>query len=169
MLLGLKSLRSKRAIIDTFGKLLILPGEGDVEFKVSPGTLVLQLEDSESGHLILPMRPPMNPMDLRTVRNDRRMMEDYKLNFNTHCRAARTPSPTRAPVHTTRGPYRKDGHNILTGVQPPATPVNTQQTRSVADVHHARSSDASRTPRTGRNVAPPEPPGAPSSRSAPNP
>ena len=169
MLLGLKSLRSKRAIIDTYGKLLILPGEGGVEFKVSPGTLVLQLEDSESGHLILPMRPPMNPMDLRTVRNDRRMMEDYKLNFNTHCRAARTPSPTRAPVHTTRGPYRKDGHNILTGVQPPATPVNTQQTRSMADVHHARSSDASRTPRAGRNVAPPEPPGAPPSRSAPNP
>ena len=59
MLLGLKSLRSKRAIIDTFGKLLILPGEGDVEFKVSPGTLVLQLEDSESGHPILPIRPPI--------------------------------------------------------------------------------------------------------------
>ena len=169
MLLGLKSLRAKRAILDTHGRLLILPGEGGVEFRVSPGTLVLQLEDSESGHLILPMRPPMDPVDYRTVRSDRRTMEEHKLNFNTHCRAARTPSPTRTPVHATRGPYQKDGHRILTGVQEPSQPINSQQTRRLSDVHGVRSSEASRTPRTGRNSAPPEPPRAGRSAAPPEP
>ena len=57
LLLGLKSLMAKRALLDTHGRLLIIPGPGGVEIKCSPGTVALQLEMSESGHLILPLRP----------------------------------------------------------------------------------------------------------------
>ena len=111
----------------------------------------------------------MDPVDYRTVRSDRRTMEEHKLNFNTHCRAARTPSPTRTPVHATRGPYQKDGCRILTGVQEPSQPINSQQTRRLSDVHGVRSSEASRTPRTGRNSAPPEPPRAGRNAAPPEP
>ena len=56
-LLGLKSLRKCQAILDTAQQKLILPGPGGVQMKYSPGTLVLPLEMSESGHLILPLHP----------------------------------------------------------------------------------------------------------------
>ena len=56
-LLGLKSLRRCQAILDTQNQKLILPGPGGIEMKMSPGTLVLPLEMSESGHLILPLHP----------------------------------------------------------------------------------------------------------------
>ena len=101
LLLGLKSLQSKRAILDTHGRLLILPGAGGIEFRVSPGSMVLQLEQSNSGHLILPMRPPSNPIDPRTVRGDRERLNERRLNFNVQCRETRTPSPVRTPVHET--------------------------------------------------------------------
>ena len=57
LLLGLKSLMAKKAILDTHGKLLIIPGPGGVEIRCSPGTVALQLGMSESGHLIMPLRP----------------------------------------------------------------------------------------------------------------
>ena len=101
LLLGLKSLQSKRAVLDTHGRLLILPGAGRIEFRVSPGSMVLQLEQSSSGHLILPMRPPSNPTDPRTIRGDRERLNERRLNFNVQCRETRTPSPVRTPVHET--------------------------------------------------------------------
>ena len=87
--------------MDTHGRLLILPGAGGIEFRVSPGSLVLQLEQSSSGHLILPMRPPSNPIDPRTVRGDRERLNERRLNLNVQCRETRTPSPVRTPVHAT--------------------------------------------------------------------
>jgi hypothetical protein len=48
---------AKKAILDTHGKLLIIPGPGGVEIRCSPGTVALQLGMSESGHLIMPLRP----------------------------------------------------------------------------------------------------------------
>ena len=58
LLLGLKSLMAKKALLDTHGKLLIIPGPGGVEIRCSPGTVALQLENGvDSGHLILPVRP----------------------------------------------------------------------------------------------------------------
>ena len=59
-LLGLKSLTSKRALLDMHSRLLIFPGQGGVEVKCSPGTQLFQLEMSQSGHLLLPIRrlPP---------------------------------------------------------------------------------------------------------------
>ncbi|CAE8673590.1 unnamed protein product, partial [Polarella glacialis] len=52
-LLGLKSLRSKRAILDTTG-MLYLPGDGGFHIKLSPGSIALKLELTPSGHLLLP-------------------------------------------------------------------------------------------------------------------
>ena len=59
-LLGLKSLTAKRALLDMHSRLLIFPGQGGVEVKCSPGTQLFQLEMSQSGHLLLPIRrlPP---------------------------------------------------------------------------------------------------------------
>ena len=59
-LLGLKSLRKCQAILDTAQQKLILPGPGGVQMTYSPGTLVLPLEMSESGHLILPLHPDID-------------------------------------------------------------------------------------------------------------
>lgn len=95
-LLGLKSLSAKRAILDTHGKLLILPGVGGIEFRCSPGTQVLALELSESGHLILPTLPQTEAgrPTMSTVTTFERV------DFNVQCKTARSPSPIRshAPV-----------------------------------------------------------------------
>ena len=54
-LLGMDSLKLNRAIIDIEGKRLIYPGEGKVEWKFPPGTRVIPLIDSPSGHLCVPI------------------------------------------------------------------------------------------------------------------
>ena len=54
-LLGLRSLRKSKAILDTDGRKLIIPGPGGIQMSMSPGTVVLPLALSESGHLILPV------------------------------------------------------------------------------------------------------------------
>ena len=51
---GLTSMERKRAIIDTGGKAAILPGPGGFKMVLSPGTVVLGLEKSLSGHLMMP-------------------------------------------------------------------------------------------------------------------
>ena len=56
-LLGLKSLRSCNAVLDMHHQKLYVPGPGGLEIVQSPGTLVLDLELSPSGHLILPVHP----------------------------------------------------------------------------------------------------------------
>jgi hypothetical protein len=53
-LFGLSSLQSKHAIIDCATEKLIFPGPGGVQMRLSPGSVVIQLEKSESGHLLLP-------------------------------------------------------------------------------------------------------------------
>ena len=55
-LLGLRSMRDKRAVLEmTPGKeCLSFPGEGGYEIKWSPGTMHCKLEQAPSGHLILP-------------------------------------------------------------------------------------------------------------------
>ena len=54
-LLGLETLTGLSAIIDTGGRRLILPGPGGIRIVASPGTAILPLESSESGHMILPV------------------------------------------------------------------------------------------------------------------
>ena len=54
-LLGLCTLKRKHAILNTSSNQLIIPGPGGVQIKLSPGSLVLQLESSPSGHLLLPV------------------------------------------------------------------------------------------------------------------
>ena len=53
-LMGLESLERNRALIDVIGKKLIYIGQGGYELKLSPGSLVMQLEKVPSGHLLLP-------------------------------------------------------------------------------------------------------------------
>ena len=55
-LLGLQSLRRARTIIDTeTNKLYMLgPGDYDIMKVMPPGTTVVQLEESPSGHLMMP-------------------------------------------------------------------------------------------------------------------
>lgn len=139
-LLGLKSLMSKRAIIDTQGRLLILPGEGGVEFQCSPGTQVLNLDLSESGHLLLPMAPTSSECVpgtgvLSSTINPRRV------DFNVQCRTARTPSPCRGPFRSVpSGPYERDGDVIRTGRQ---TTTHTTSARGVPVPQSAPATAAS--------------------------
>ena len=52
-LLGLRSLESMRAILDTGHQELILPGQGETEITWPPGTLRLPLSRAPSGHFVL--------------------------------------------------------------------------------------------------------------------
>ena len=52
-LLGLRSLEQQRAILDTGNKELILPGPGDVEITLPPGSVRVPLEKAPSGHLVM--------------------------------------------------------------------------------------------------------------------
>ena len=56
-LLGLRTLRSQRAILDMSGPEaeLILPGPGGFQLQLSPGSTRLPLRTAPSGHLILPV------------------------------------------------------------------------------------------------------------------
>jgi hypothetical protein len=55
-LLGLQSLRQARTIIDTETNKLYMLGPGDYDMMkiMPPGTTVVQLEESPSGHLMMP-------------------------------------------------------------------------------------------------------------------
>jgi hypothetical protein len=111
-LLGLKSLSAKRALIDTSGRLLVLPGSGGVELKCSPGTQVHQLELSESGHLILPLlQPPQHERSTTSAVN-----ENQRLDFNVHVRETRSLSPRREPIRRVQGPYQRIDDVIRTGI-----------------------------------------------------
>ena len=54
-LLGLRSLIDHRAVIDVSNKKLYLCGPGDVRIDVPPGSQSFSLEQSPSGHLMLPV------------------------------------------------------------------------------------------------------------------
>ena len=66
-LLGLKSLRSCNAVLDMQHQKLYIPGPGGLEIVQSPGTLVLDLELSPSGHLILPVHPRSKASESRKL------------------------------------------------------------------------------------------------------
>jgi hypothetical protein len=53
-LLGLTSIEANRGVIDTHTRRLIYPGEGGIQYTLSPGSRVFKLEKSISGHLLLP-------------------------------------------------------------------------------------------------------------------
>ena len=52
-LLGLRTLEGKRAILDCGKRMLHLPGDGDVEIILPPGSVSYPLEKVPSGHLAL--------------------------------------------------------------------------------------------------------------------
>ena len=91
-LLGLKSLTAKRALLDMHSRLLIFPGQGGVEVKCSPGTQLFQLEMSQSGHLLLPIRrlPPRARSE-----PSRSTMPGPRLDFPMKIRRIRSMSPDR--------------------------------------------------------------------------
>jgi hypothetical protein len=51
---GLDSLKTNRALIDTVHNKLFLLGPGGVQLKLSPGSVMYQLEEAATGHLLLP-------------------------------------------------------------------------------------------------------------------
>jgi hypothetical protein len=53
-LMGLEGLERNHALIDTYGRKLIYVGPGGYELKLSPGSVVMQLEKVSTGHLLLP-------------------------------------------------------------------------------------------------------------------
>ena len=52
-LLGLRSMEQQRAILDTGNRELILPGPGDIEITLPPGSVRVPLEKAPSGHLVM--------------------------------------------------------------------------------------------------------------------
>ena len=52
---GKRSLKHNRAVVDMINSKLYLCGPGRVQFTPPPGTLTFNLEDSKSGHLLLPV------------------------------------------------------------------------------------------------------------------
>ena len=54
-LLGLKTLRRLKAVIDCGNDLFYVPGPGGIKLQQSPGTRVHRMETSLSGHLMLPI------------------------------------------------------------------------------------------------------------------
>jgi hypothetical protein len=54
-LLGLRTLEGQRTLIDSYHHKLMMIGAGGYEIKLSPGSVVLPLEKSPSGHLLLPI------------------------------------------------------------------------------------------------------------------
>jgi hypothetical protein len=53
-LLGQKSLKNMQAVLDCYNNKLYRIGPGGYEMKLSPGSVVYDLEESHSGHLMLP-------------------------------------------------------------------------------------------------------------------
>ena len=51
---GLDSLKNRRALVDTGGDAVILPGPGGFEAMLSPGSQVLKCGISTSGHMLVP-------------------------------------------------------------------------------------------------------------------
>ena len=52
-LLGMKTMAAHRAILDTHGRSLIFPGPGAVDIVLPPGSTVVPLEKTPSGHLAI--------------------------------------------------------------------------------------------------------------------
>ena len=53
-LLGIRTLKTRRAVIDCFTGRMYLIGAGGYKLKLSPGSRELNLEASHSGHWLLP-------------------------------------------------------------------------------------------------------------------
>ena len=54
-LLGLRSLETDRAILDTGNRMLHFPGPGTTELVLPPGSVSIPLEKAPSGHLVIPI------------------------------------------------------------------------------------------------------------------
>ena len=57
-LLGQISMAKKRVILDTFTKKFYMVGPGGYEIRLSPGSQVLDMAESKTGHLMLPCDEP---------------------------------------------------------------------------------------------------------------
>ena len=54
-LLGLRTLENLRAILDVDRRMMHLPGPGDVQIILPPGSRSIPLEKAPSGHLVMPI------------------------------------------------------------------------------------------------------------------
>ena len=89
-LLGLRSLKSFRCILDIGNNKLILPGPAGCEVQRCPGTVAYDLTMSDSGHLIL-------PVDAQTDAHSKTVSQSSeRLDFQMSCRqGSRSISPKR--------------------------------------------------------------------------
>ena len=86
-LLGNKTLRRLRSLLDLGDGRLIVPGPGGVELTLSPGSRVFQLELTDSGHYVLPLSK--KPKSQQTKRSDE------CLDFVMGVRRNKSSSPAR--------------------------------------------------------------------------
>ena len=94
-LLGLRSLKGFKAILDMGSNKLIIPGPAGCEIQRSPGTVAYDLEVSDSGHLILPIDQVSNSGGSR--------VHQSRLDFAMSCRKGdRSNSP--APITRNASP-----------------------------------------------------------------
>ena len=54
-LLGMRSLKAKRAVIDVHSKRIYFPGNGQVDIRMPEGSTSYQLEETPTGHLLPPV------------------------------------------------------------------------------------------------------------------
>ena len=86
-LLGNKTLRKLRSLLDLGDGRLIVPGPGGVELILSPGSRVFDLELTDSGHYVLPLsKKPGKQHDKRS---------DERLDFMMGVRRNKSSSPAR--------------------------------------------------------------------------
>ncbi|CAE7212919.1 unnamed protein product [Symbiodinium sp. CCMP2456] len=94
-LLGLKSLKSFRGILDMGNNKLYLPGPAGCEIQRCPGTVAYDLKMSDSGHLILPIDSHFNATPTASS------SDQSGLDFQMSCRRGdRSASPERTRVRS---------------------------------------------------------------------
>ena len=78
ILLGLDSLKAKRAILDMDSLVLHFVGPGGAKIDLPPGSESFQLEHSQSGHLVLPCG------EFHGLKHQKETINDVKLNLHAN-------------------------------------------------------------------------------------
>ena len=104
-LLGLRSLRELRAVLDMINNRLILCGPGDLQFTPPPGSRTFQLKASRSGHLLLPFSDYQR---LKESPETPRMLFPSTEDLVDLCRpAGETDDNKTIPIETVSAPISK--------------------------------------------------------------
>ena len=69
-LLGMKTLEARRALLDIRGRKLYFLGPGEYSIQLPPGSVEVDLEKTESGHLLLPITEFKNVTKVKPDNNN---------------------------------------------------------------------------------------------------